>query len=99
MHLEWETLRSAASWGIDVKCVELVPSVVKALPYFFEDASSILSQPNVEVIIDDGRRFLNRTQNKYDVIIIDPPPPIEAASSLVQPRTHSNQDLKIFYIS
>ena len=75
------TLRSAASWGIDVKCVELVPSVVKALPYFFEDASSILSQPNVEVIIDDGRRFLNRTQNKYDVIIIDPPPPIEAASS------------------
>jgi len=75
------TLRSAASWGIDVKCIELVPSVVKALPYFFEDASSILSQPNVEVIIDDGRRFLNRTQNKYDVIIIDPPPPIEAAST------------------
>ena len=75
------TLRSAASWGIDVKCVELVPSVVKALPYFFEDASSIISQPNVEVIIDDGRRFLKRTRNKYDVIIIDPPPPIEAAST------------------
>ena len=75
------TLRSAASWGIDVKCVELVPSVVKAFPYFFGDASSILNQSNVEVIIDDGRRFLNRTQNKYDVIIIDPPPPIEAAGS------------------
>jgi predicted membrane-bound spermidine synthase len=75
------TLRSAASWGIDVKCVELVPSVVEALPYFFEDASSVLSQPNVEVIIDDGRRFLNRTQKKYDAIIIDPPPPVEAAST------------------
>jgi spermidine synthase len=75
------TLRSAASWGIDVTCVELVPSVVKAFPYFFGDASSILNQSNVKVIIDDGRRFLNRTQNKYDVIIIDPPPPIEAAST------------------
>jgi len=75
------TLRSAASWGIDVKCVELVSSVVKAFPYYFKDASSIISQPNVEVIIDDGRRFLNRTQSKYDVIIIDPPPPIEAAST------------------
>ena len=66
------TVRSAASWGIDVKCVELVPSVLKAFPYFFEDANSVLSLPNVEVIIDDGRRYLNRTQSKYDVIIIDP---------------------------
>ena len=75
------TVRSAASWGIDVKCVELVPSVLKAFPYFFEDANSVLSLPNVEVIIDDGRRYLNRTRSKYDVIIIDPPPPIEAAST------------------
>lgn len=75
------TLRSAASWGIDVKCVELVPSVVKAFPYYFKDASSVINRPNVEVIIDDGRRFLNRTQDKYDVITIDPPPPIEAAAT------------------
>ena len=75
------TLRSASSWGIEVKCIELVPSVLKAFPYFFKDAKSILDRPNVEVIIDDGRRFLNRTQGKYDAIIIDPPPPIEAAST------------------
>jgi predicted membrane-bound spermidine synthase len=75
------TLRSAASWGIDVKCIELVPSVLKAFPYFFKDAKSVLDRPNVEVIIDDGRRFLNRTQSKYDAIIIDPPPPIESAST------------------
>lgn len=75
------TLRSAASWGIDVKCIELVPSVLKAFPYFFKDASSVLNLPNVEVIIDDGRRYLNRTKNKYNVIIVDPPPPIEAAST------------------
>ena len=75
------SLRSAASWGINVKCVELVPSVLEAFPYFYKDASLILKKPNVKVIIDDGRRYLNRTRDKYDAIIIDPPPPIEAAGS------------------
>ena len=27
------TLRSASSWGIEVKCIELVPSGLKAFPY------------------------------------------------------------------
>ena len=75
------TLRSMASWGIQVKCVELVPSVVRAMPYFFRDATLILNQPHVEVIVDDGRRFLKRTREKFDVIIIDPPPPVESAST------------------
>ena len=75
------SLRSAASWGINVKCVELVASVLEAFPYFHKDASLILRKPNVKVIIDDGRRYLNRTRDKYDAIIIDPPPPIEAAGS------------------
>ena len=75
------TLRSAASWGINVKGIELVPSVVEAFPYYFKDFKSIIEQPNVEVIVDDGRRYLNRTQEKFDVITIDPPPPVEAAST------------------
>jgi len=33
------------------------------------------------VIIDDGRRFLRRTDEKFDLITIDPPPPIETAGS------------------
>jgi len=32
-------------------------------------------------VIDDGRRFLNRTRDMYDVIVVDPPPPVEAAGS------------------
>ena len=75
------SLRALASWGIQAKCIELVPSVVQAMPYFFQDAHSVLNQPNVEVIVDDGRRFLKRTREKFDVIIIDPPPPIESAST------------------
>ena len=75
------SMRSLASWGIDVKCVELIPSVVKALPFYFDDAESIVSQPNVEIIVDDGRRYLKRSGRKFDVITIDPPPPIESAGT------------------
>ena len=75
------SLRSMSSWGIQVKCIELVPSVVESMPFFFKDAHSVLARPNVEVIVDDGRRFLKRTREKFDVIIIDPPPPVEAAGT------------------
>ena len=75
------SLRSMASWDIQVKCIELVPSVVRAMPYFFSDAHSVLNLPNVEVIVDDGRRFLKRTREKFDVIMVDPPPPVESAGT------------------
>jgi spermidine synthase len=75
------TFRSLASWGIDVTAVELVPSVKEAFGYYYEDADRILSSPNVRIIIDDGRRFLRRTEKKFDVITIDPPPPVQAAGS------------------
>ncbi len=75
------TLRSLASWGIDVTAVELVPSVKNAFRYYHADADRVLSQPNVRIIVDDGRRFLRRTGKKFDVITIDPPPPIQAAGS------------------
>src|SRR5207247_6275351 len=42
--------------------------------------SSDLS-PLSHIIIDDGRRYLERTEEQYDVILIDPPPPVEAAGS------------------
>jgi hypothetical protein len=32
-------------------------------------------------VVDDGRRFLDRTVDRYDVVVIDPPPPVEAAGS------------------
>ena len=34
-----------------------------------------------KVVIDDGRRYLARTEKKFDVITIDPPPPMAAAGS------------------
>jgi spermidine synthase len=75
------TFRSLRSWGIPVTAVELVPSVPRLFPYFHSDAPAILSSPLSHVVIDDGRRYLERTSQQYDVITIDPPPPVEAAGS------------------
>jgi len=75
------TFRSLMSWGINATAVELVPSVKEAFPYYFDDAREVMSRPNGKIVIDDGRRFLRRTQETFDVITLDPPPPVEAAGS------------------
>ena len=36
---------------------------------------------SAHIVIDDGRRFLDRSAEKFDAVIIDPPPPVEAAGS------------------
>jgi spermidine synthase len=75
------TFRSAMSWGILATAVDLVPSVPKLFTYYHRDGGKILASPRAHVVIDDGRRFLERSPEEYDVIIIDPPPPVQAAGS------------------
>lgn len=75
------TYRSAMSWGIPVTAVELVPSVPKLFTYYEEDGAQLLASPLSHIVIDDGRRFLERTDEKFDAIMIDPPPPVSAAAS------------------
>jgi len=75
------SFRSALSWGVPVTVVELVPSVPKLFGYFHADAAEQLRSPRGTVVIDDARRFLERTQDSFDIIVIDPPPPLAAAAS------------------
>jgi spermidine synthase len=75
------TFRSVVSWGVPVTVVDLVPSVPKLFGYYHPDANEVLAAPSAHVIVDDGRRYLERTPQTYDAIIIDPPPPVEAAGS------------------
>ena len=75
------TFRSAMSWGIPVTVVDLVPGVPKLFTYFHPDGGALLASPRAHVVVDDGRRFLDRSSEKFDAIVIDPPPPLEAAGS------------------
>ena len=75
------TYRSALSWNVETTAVELVPSVKEAFGFYHADAPQVLKNPKGRIVIDDGRRFLNRTREKFDVIMVDPPPPIETAGS------------------
>jgi spermidine synthase len=75
------TFRALHSWGIHVTAVELVPSVPRMFSYYHDDADAVLHSPLSRVIIDDGRRYLERGNEQYDLITVDPPPPLEAAAS------------------
>jgi len=46
--------------------VEIDPAIVDAAKKYFD-----LDQPNLDIKIDDARSYLNHTQEKYDLIIMD----------------------------
>jgi spermidine synthase len=73
--------RSLLSWGIPTTAVELVPSVPHLFWYYHTDAEQLLHSSLSKVVVDDGRRYLERTREQFDVITIDPPPPVQAAGS------------------
>jgi spermidine synthase len=73
------TYRAAISHGVRVTVVELVPEVYRAFGFFFADADRVRSYPNGRVVFNDGRNFLALTHAHFDVITLDPPPPIDAA--------------------
>jgi spermidine synthase len=75
------TFRSVMTWNISGTAVELVPSVPKLFSYYHADADEVMKLPLAHVVIDDGRRFLERSPTKYDAIIVDPPPPVQTAGS------------------
>jgi len=71
--------RAALNLGLKTDAVELVPSVPTMFGYFYPDADRVLSDPNGHLIIADGRNHIELTNKTYDIIIVDPPPPIESA--------------------
>jgi spermidine synthase len=75
------TYRSVISWGIAATAVDLVPSVPKLFSYYHSDGAKVLASPLSHLVIDDGRRYLERSLQNYDAIIVDPPPPVPAAGS------------------
>lgn len=52
---------------VEITTVELDPQVVDAAYEWFE----LPRDPRIDVEVDDGRRFLQRTDERYDVIMVD----------------------------
>jgi predicted membrane-bound spermidine synthase len=75
------SFRSMLSWGIPTTAVDLIPSVPAVFDYFHKDAQELIQSSNARIVADDGRRFLDQSRETYDVIVVDPPPPVEAAGS------------------
>jgi len=75
------SFRSMLSWGIPTTAVDLIPSVPKMFGYFHSDADQVEKSPGARIVVDDGRRFLDGANEKFDVILVDPPPPVAAPGS------------------
>lgn len=73
------TYRSAISYGGSVTVVELVKEVFDAFDHFYHDAPRVRTYAGGRMVVNDGRNYLKLTRKQYDVITIDPPPPIDAA--------------------
>jgi len=58
-------------------CAELMPAVVRAAP-LFEGNTGVASDPRVEIRLRDGRRELLRSDDRYDLVTLEPPPPSAA---------------------
>ena len=65
--------------GVRTDVVELVPSVPSMFHWYYPDAGAVLANPKGRVIIADGRNHVELTDERYDFVIVDPPPPIETS--------------------
>ena len=55
-----------------IRVIELTPEMVVAHGYLKPLTNDILSNPKVSLIIDDGRNFLRRSTELFDMITADP---------------------------
>jgi spermidine synthase len=86
------SFRTALIAGLEVEAVELVPSVPAMFGVYYHDAEQVLADPRGRVIIADGRNHVELTDRRYDIIITDPPPPIESSGvSVIASRDYYAQ--------
>jgi spermidine synthase len=77
------TYRSGLQMGLRTDAVELSPTVPSRMPVFFPDADHFLNHPRGRVIVSDGRNYVRLSRETYDMVAVDPAPPIESAGSVV----------------
>ena len=81
------SFRSAIIAGLSPDAVELVPSVPAMFEQFYSDAREIEANPHGRIVIGDGRNFVELTDKQYDIIVVDPPPPLQSSGvSIISSR-------------
>jgi spermidine synthase len=79
--------RSAIIAGMQTDAVELVPSVPKMFELFYRDAQRYSSSSKGRILIGDGRSHVELTNRTYDLIVVDPPPPLQSSGvSIISSR-------------
>lgn len=77
------TLRSTMVHdNLNVDVVELVEDTYDAFRFYHQDGPEILRSPRVQHYVDDGRNFLLMRKKTYDIITIDPSPPVYSAGTV-----------------
>jgi spermidine synthase len=77
------TWRSGLELGMRTDAVELSPTVPSRMPVFFPDADRFLRHPDGRVIVSYGRNYVRLSRERYDLVAVDPAPPVESAGSVV----------------
>ncbi|MGH7895203.1 MAG: hypothetical protein ACREQL_11085 [Candidatus Binatia bacterium] len=72
--------------GVEADGVELVPEVLEAARSFEATNDRLLTNPRAQLVADDVRSFLLRTDRRYDVIVLDLFLPWTAGASALYSR-------------
>ena len=72
---------------LELDVVDVDRDILLHAPYFAHANRNVLRDPRVRAIVDDGRRFLRRSQSHtYDLITLEPPPIATAGTSALYSR-------------
>ena len=65
-----DVLMALAGGSVKVTAVEINPSIVSEVKKFGKLAGNVYQRKDVDLHIDDGRRFISSSNSKYDTIVI-----------------------------
>lgn len=71
-----------------VDVVDLNPSVFLLSSHFALQNHNVLNDPRFRLICDDGRQFLKLSEQKYDLVTMEPPPPLLVGISRLYSREY-----------
>ncbi len=81
------TLHAASLHPVDeLVAVDLSADVLALAPHFAHANHRVQHDPRVQVVIEDGRRYLRSDGERFDLIALEPPPLAHAGTSALYAR-------------